>query len=121
MWYVVLFGFRLPDTQACSVHQWLCVRAGILHWDLSLGNIMYRIVKETNAAGVVEEKVSGVLTDFDLSPWTKHMTEEYGKTSQQRTGTPPFMVDELLHGSEVLHLYKHDLESLFYVHCKKKK
>jgi len=56
-----------------------------------------------------------VLTDFDLSSLTKDMTEEYGKTSQQRTGTPPFMVYELLDGSDDLHLYRHDLESLLYV------
>jgi len=76
---------------------------------------MYRVVEEENAAGVIEKKVYGVLTDFDLSSWTKDMKEDYNKTSQQRTGTPPFMADELLRGSHVLHLYRHDLESLFYV------
>jgi len=76
---------------------------------------MYRIVEEENADGVVEEKVYGVLTDFDLSSWTKDMKEDYSKTSQQRTGTPPFMAYELLDGSDDLHLYRHDLESLFYV------
>jgi len=76
---------------------------------------MYRIVKEENAEGVVEEKVYGVLTDFDLSSWTKDMNEDYSKTSQQRTGTPPFMAYGLLRGSDLLHLYRHDLESLFYI------
>ena len=91
------------------------MRAGILHRDLSLNNIMYRIVREKNAAGVVEDKVYGVLMDFDLSSWTKDMKENYSKTSQQRTGTPPFMAYELLGESDVIHLYRHDLESLFYV------
>ena len=76
---------------------------------------MYRIVKEKNAEGVVEDKVYGVLMDFDLSSWTKDMKENYSKTSQQRTGTPPFMAYGLLRGSDFLHLYRHDLESLFYV------
>ena len=76
---------------------------------------MYRIVKEENAAGVVEEKVYGVLADFDLSSLTEDMKDNYTKTSQQRTGTPPFMAHELLDGLEGLHLYRHDLESLFYV------
>ena len=76
---------------------------------------MYRIVKEKNAEGVVEDKVYGVLMDFDLSSWTKDMKEDYSKTSQQRTGTPPFMAYELLGESDVIHLYRHDLESLFYV------
>ena len=76
---------------------------------------MYRIVKEKNAEGVVEEKVYGVLMDFDLSSWTKDIKEDYSKTSQQRTGTPPFMAYELLDGSDALHLYRHDLESLLCV------
>jgi len=76
---------------------------------------MYRVVKEENAAGVVERKVYGVLADFDLSSLTEDMKDGYTKMSQQRTGTPPFMAHELLDGPEGLHLYRHDLESLFYV------
>ena len=75
---------------------------------------MDRIVKGENAEGVVEEKVYGVLADFGLSSWTKDMNEDYSKMSQQRTGTPPFMTYELLDGSDGLHLYRHNLESLFY-------
>ena len=37
------------------------------------------------------------------------------QSRQQRTGMPSFMVYKLLGGSDVLHLYRHDLESLFYV------
>jgi len=73
------------------------------------------MVKEENAEGVVEDKVYRVLMDFDLSSWTKDIKEDYTKTSQQRTGTPPFMAHGLLGGSDVLHLYRHDLESLLYV------
>ena len=91
------------------------MRAGILHRDLSLSNIMYRIVEEESEAGVVEKKVHGVLTDFDLASFTEDLKKDYAKTSQQRTGTPPFMAHELLDGSDTLHLYRHDLESLFYV------
>jgi len=76
---------------------------------------MYQIVKEENAEGVVEDKVYGVLMDFDLSSWTKDIKENYTKTSQQRTGTPPFMAHGLLDGSDALHLYRHDLESLLCV------
>ena len=90
------------------------MRAGILHRDLSLTNIMYRIVREKNSAGVVEEKVCGVLTDFDLASWTEDLKRDDGKMSQA-TGTPPFMACELLRGSDAQHLYRHDLESLFYV------
>ena len=77
---------------------------------------MCRIIKEKNKAGVREIKeVYGVLTDYDLSSWTASLTSDYTKTSQQRTGTPPFMARGLLNGSEALHLYRHDVESLFYI------
>ena len=76
---------------------------------------MCRIIEETNDAGVTEEKVYGVLTDYDLSSWTASLTLDYTKTSQQRTGTPPFMARGLLDGTDNLHLYRHDVESLFYI------
>ena len=62
-----------------------------------------------------ERKVYGVLMDFDLSSWTAALNGEYKITSQQRTGTPPYMAQELLKGTSRKHLYRHDLESLFYV------
>ena len=76
---------------------------------------MYRIVEKKNKAGVIKKNVCGVLTDFDLASWTKTLNKDYTKTSQQRTGTPPFMAYGLLNGSDPLHLYRHDLESLFYI------
>ena len=70
---------------------------------------------EMNDANVAEKKVFGVLTDYDLSSWTASLTLDYTKTSQQRTGTPPFMARGLLNGTEAIHLYRHDVESLFYI------
>ena len=64
---------------------------------------------------MVEEKVCGVLTDFDLASWTKDLAQDYTRTSQQRTGTPPYMAYGLLDGTDDRHLYRHDLESLFYI------
>jgi serine/threonine protein kinase len=60
-------------------------------------------------------KVYGVLMDFDLSSWKDALKGDYTMTSQQRTGTPPYMAHELLLGTSGTHLYRHDLESLFYV------
>jgi len=97
---------RLRCAHAELVHRWLFKCAGILHRDLSLNNIMYRII---------EGKVHGVLTDYDLSSWTASLTCDYTKTSQQRTGTPPFMASGLLDGTDAVHLYRHDVESLFYI------
>ena len=116
MQYVDFICFLLPYTHASLVHRWLYEHVGILHRDLSLNNIMCRIIKEMNSAGVREVKeVYGVLTDYDLSLWTASLTSDYTKTSQQRAGTPPFMARGLLNGTDSLHLYRHDVESLFYV------
>ena len=60
-------------------------------------------------------KVHGVLTDYDLASWVSPLTRDYTKTSQQRTGTPPFMAYGLLDGSDPVHLYRHDVESIFYI------
>ena len=67
---------------------------------------MYR--KENNT-------ICGVLNDFDLALFTDD--DKDGPTSRQRTGTEPFMAIDLLEdpSSPPQHLYRHDLESLFYV------
>ena len=64
---------------------------------------------------IIEGKVYGVLTDYDLASWTTPSTDGYTKTSQQRTGTPPFMAIGLLDETDTLHLYRHDVESIFYI------
>jgi hypothetical protein len=63
----------------------------------------------------INGKVYGVLVDFDLSSWTASLKGDYTKTSQQRTGTPPYMAHGLLDGTDALHLYRHDVESLLYI------
>ena len=68
-----------------------------------------------NAEGGIEYNIYGVLTDYDLSSWTASLKTDYTKTSQQRTGTPPYMAHELLRGTSDIHLYRHDVESLFYI------
>ena len=64
---------------------------------------------------IIGGKVYGVLTDYDLSSWKAKMNADYTKTSQHRTGTPPYMAQELLKGTSPIHLYRHDVESLFYI------
>ena len=61
-----------------------------------------------------ERKVYGVLMDSDLSSWKKDLEGDYTITSQQRTGIPPYMAQELLKGTSRTHMYRHDLESLFH-------
>ena len=97
---------RLLVTYANSVHRWLYKEVGILHRDLGPDNIMCRII---------EGKVRGVLTDFDLSSLKTTLDSGRTNTSQQRSGMPPYMAYGLLGEEDPVHLYRHDLESLFYV------
>ncbi|KAJ3762934.1 hypothetical protein EV360DRAFT_66714, partial [Lentinula raphanica] len=88
-----------------SFHQWLYECAGILHRDLSIGNLMFCRK---------EGKVYGVLNDFDLSSTVDRMAQ--GPSSKERTGTRPFMSPDLLDSHwKIGHLPRHDLESLFYI------
>ncbi|KAE9384080.1 hypothetical protein BT96DRAFT_842818 [Gymnopus androsaceus JB14] len=88
-----------------QVHEWLYKYARVLHRDLSETNLMFRRI---------DGKVYGVLNDFDLSSSVDRQND--GPSSNHRTGTKPFMaidlLDEKWHGG---HMYRHDLESLFYI------
>ncbi|KAJ7867629.1 hypothetical protein B0H13DRAFT_1636056, partial [Mycena leptocephala] len=85
-------------------YRWLYEKVGIVHRDISRNNLMYRRI---------DGKVYGVLNDFDLSV---HLGKEPRWTSNQRTGTEPYMaMDLLVTGPPLPHRYRFDLESLFYV------
>ncbi|KAF5367656.1 hypothetical protein D9757_010969 [Collybiopsis confluens] len=87
-----------------QVHCWLYTEAKILHRDLSMGNITFRRVGG---------KVYGVLNDLDLSSFLPLRDEP---SSQWRTGTKPYMAYDLLTKDwREGPLYRHDLESLFYI------
>ena len=55
--------------------------------------------------------VYAVLNDLDLAVDANVQSQ----SSKHRTGTKPFMAIDLLSGEPTAHLYRHDLESLFYV------
>ena len=95
----------MPQIHADLVHRWL-YDAGILHQDLSMNNIMYRDIRG---------KVYGVLMDYDLASWRASSKSEDTKDPQQKMGTLPFMAHGLLSGEDPLHLYRHDVESIFHV------
>ena len=73
-----------------------------MHRDISLNNLMLR---------VEGDRVYGVLNDFDLAV----LRDVQSSSSKQRTGTKPFMAIDLLHRDASIHMYRHDLESMFYV------
>jgi Fungal protein kinase len=57
------------------------------------------------------DKVYAVLNDFDLAV----SADVKSTSSKQRTGTKPFMVIDPLRPDPPVHMYRHDLESMFYV------
>ena len=57
------------------------------------------------------DHVYAVLNDFDLAV----SADAQSQSLKHRTGTMPFMAIDLLREEPVEHLYRHDLESLFYV------
>ena len=63
----------------------------------------------------MERRVYGVPTGHDLSSLTATMNSRHKKKSQQRTGTASYTAHEFLIEASPLHLYRHDLESLFYI------
>ncbi|KAK0460331.1 hypothetical protein IW261DRAFT_296014 [Armillaria novae-zelandiae] len=83
-------------------HRWLYDHAKILHQDISMANVMYRKRPSDN-------KVYGVLNDFDIS------FSQTEAASLHRTGTLPYMAHDLLGQSDIGHLYRHDVETLYYV------
>ncbi|KAK7464460.1 hypothetical protein VKT23_006630 [Stygiomarasmius scandens] len=87
-----------------QIHRWLIDYPKILQRDISLANVMfYRKDDKT---------VRGVLNDFDLASELPLR----GRSSQQRTGTKPYMSADLLDRSWARkHDYRHELEALFYV------
>ncbi|KAF8268560.1 hypothetical protein EI94DRAFT_1138878 [Lactarius quietus] len=86
-------------------YRWLYDVPNILHRDISLNNLMLR--KE-------DGNVYAVLNDLDLAV-SADPADVKSKSSKHRTGTKPFMAIDLLGRDPSVHMYRHDLESLFYV------
>ncbi|KAF7421107.1 hypothetical protein PC9H_011627 [Pleurotus ostreatus] len=76
----------------------------VLHRDISAGNVLWRSVPKSRCVGVLNDwdQASDIIPQGPL---------------KYRTGTGPFMARDLLAGGSEppTHLYRHDLESLFYL------
>lgn len=97
--------FKSAFRSLVQAHRCLYERAGILHHDISINNLM---VEKDNEA-------KGVLIDLDLA-----VLVIGGKSDEQRCpgfgGTLPFLsVDLLADPPPRYHMYRHDLESFFFV------
>jgi hypothetical protein len=106
---VILANYRIPIYKACSRqallgaladciegHESLRRRAGLLYWDISIGNL---IVGNDNC---------GFLIDLDLAISEQRVGALGAKG---KTGTRAFMAIGALLGKQ--HSFMHDLESFF--------
>ncbi|KAJ7755570.1 hypothetical protein B0H16DRAFT_1315660, partial [Mycena metata] len=75
---------------------------GTIHRDITTQNMRF-------CRDVADGKVYGVLGDFDLPVPSNESTVKY------RTRTMTYMAKDLLVADPPPHLYRHDLESFFYV------
>ncbi|KAI0733639.1 hypothetical protein C8Q72DRAFT_881195 [Fomitopsis betulina] len=129
--------FKKIYIQIVRAHYWVYETSYILHRDLSINNIMwYRIgdrlvavlcdwdlaehqingptssrpVRDTQATPPVGIPKAASQTDAGAQPVDPALKPRY------RTGTGPFMAMDLLRkGAPPPHLYRYDLESLFYI------
>ncbi|KAJ3511831.1 hypothetical protein NMY22_g15527 [Coprinellus aureogranulatus] len=91
---------------------WLdCVESH--HAAYNAGKFLCCDINENNLKLVVtEDKVHGVVIDWDMAKGQNDNTS----LAQHRTGTgTPFMAIDLLYDKPWGHLYRYDLESLFYI------
>ncbi|KAF9502134.1 hypothetical protein BDN71DRAFT_1437613 [Pleurotus eryngii] len=103
LWEVkTLAQFQVAYLDIVECHYTTTKYGKILHRDISENNLLW-----SDAAG----RVTGVLNDWDLATPLDAMC----KSTNHRTGTGPFMALDLLDPVPPVHLYRHDLESLFYV------
>ncbi|KAK0476419.1 hypothetical protein IW261DRAFT_1367795 [Armillaria novae-zelandiae] len=85
-----------------QVHRWVYDHAKIIHRDISMTNLMWR-----KRNGII----CGVLNDFDLSSYR----DRKSASALRRTGTGPYYAYDLLEKDPPVHIYRHDVESIFNV------
>ncbi|KDR70456.1 hypothetical protein GALMADRAFT_1350349 [Galerina marginata CBS 339.88] len=101
------------DCLECHYHAYHTGR--VLHRDISENNLMiWRPIKERSTESL------GILNDFDMAAEVGDDGELLANSARRRTGTLPFIARDLLApipkgGPSPKHLYRHDLESFFYV------
>ncbi|KAH9832235.1 uncharacterized protein C8Q71DRAFT_910231 [Rhodofomes roseus] len=130
--------FKTVYIDVVRAHHWVWQTSRILHQDISTNNIMWfrdaggRVIgvlcdwdlakkyteaassrssscenKAADAAGTSAEDANANKSDEETKSTNTH---------KDHAGTPPFMATDLLrgYGAAPVHLYRHDLESLFY-------
>ena len=87
-------------------HYHAYARGKILHRDLSENNLMFKSH---------EGRSKGIVNDWDMGSHLDNAGEVPLSAARHRTGTIPFMARDLLVDNPPPHLYRHDLESFYYI------
>ncbi|KAL4266523.1 hypothetical protein AB1N83_004278 [Pleurotus pulmonarius] len=101
--------FQLAYIDIVECHHAAMKFGKVLHRDISENNLLW--TKSPKSSKRTAVRTIGVLNDWDLAT----PVDATGSSSKHRTGTGPFMALDLLAPEPPVHLYRHDLESLFYV------
>ena len=97
------------NNNMCIGHHHAYNTGRILHRDLSENNLMFKRDADSKSA-------KGIVNDWDMASHLDSVTGEVPtSTARHRTGTIPFMAIDLLSADPPVHLYRHDLESFFYI------
>ncbi|CAL1698516.1 unnamed protein product [Somion occarium] len=135
-----LAEFKQIIIDVVQVHHYVFIQIKILHRDISITNVMFYREPGGHVVGVLSDwdlstYRNGLLVkgevESDLTPTipkddeqdpkdAKDDSEEEQPTRKKaryRTGTGPFMALDLLSTTTILHRYRHDLESFFYLLC----
>ncbi|KAJ3799500.1 hypothetical protein GGU11DRAFT_721510 [Lentinula aff. detonsa] len=99
--------FKKVFVDLVECHHRAYKNGGYLHRDISETNLM--IDRDGDDA------VVGVLCDWDLSSAVDDDGVVTSSNATHRTGTYPFLATDLLAEKPPVHLYRHDLESFFYI------
>ncbi|RDB16002.1 hypothetical protein Hypma_003583 [Hypsizygus marmoreus] len=98
------------DCVECHYHAFS--EAKVLHRDLSDNNLMF---KRSYHHPNHNLQVQGILNDWDLASLLCSSGYLSAADKKRRTGSVPFMAVDLLDDYLPPHVYRHDLESFFYI------
>ncbi|KAF5332739.1 hypothetical protein D9611_005309 [Ephemerocybe angulata] len=105
-------NFKKVWLDCLRFHYLAFTKGKVLHRDISEHNLM--VLEHPDGT------VTGILTDWDIAKFVDTAAQDGIQVGvsgghKHRTGTPPFMALDLLHGRDRIHHPRHDLESFFYI------
>ncbi|KAH9939898.1 hypothetical protein B0H21DRAFT_893797 [Amylocystis lapponica] len=117
--------FKVVFEHVVRAHHWVLSTSGVLHRDISAGNIMFYRNAEGHAVGMLcdwdlaAEQLSDAEYEeddnrsFRIHPMPKE--DDQGATSASHWDRPIYRARHVIGGRTPLHRYRHELESFFFL------